>query len=223
MEVRFVVFLCADALDNYIYRAHHPQLIPEMRVTRPVRASKNQIPPRTRGQKNRHHQVGRLSLILHPPPVDPLDQWLRFAHGAISPNTERALRADLGIYRSWCEHRQLIPWPVNATPLAWFIDSMASQRAPATVRRYVASIAALCRADGRKNPLDSVMVTTALQRMQPAERPPPGPGPRPHLGPAGAAPGCLGRPPDRRAQPRAAGSGLRRAAAEVRTGVPASA
>ena len=117
MEVRFVVFLCADALDNYIYRAHHPQLIPEMRVTRPVRASKNQIPPRTRGQKNRHHQVGRLSLILHPPPVDPLDQWLRFAHGAISPNTERALRADLGIYRSWCEHRQLIPWPVNATPL----------------------------------------------------------------------------------------------------------
>ena len=136
-----------------------------MRVTRPVRASKNQIPPRTRGQKNRRHQVGRLSLILHPPPVDPLDQWLRLAHGAISPNTERALRADLGIYRSWCEHRRLIPWPVNATPLAWFIDSMASQRAPATVRRYVASIAALCRADGRKNPLDSVMVTTALQRM----------------------------------------------------------
>ena len=165
MEVRFVVFLCADALDNYIYRAHQPRLIPKKRVTRPVRASKNQIPRRTRGQKNRHHQVGRLALILHPPPVDPLDQWLRFAHGAISPNTERALRADLGIYRSWCEHRQLIPWPVNATPVARFIDSMASRKAPATVRRYVASISALCRAAGRKNPLDSVMVTTALQRM----------------------------------------------------------
>ena len=54
---------------------------------------------------------------------------------------------------------------MNATPVARFIDSMASRKAPATVRRYVASIAALCRAAGRKNPLDSVMVTTALQRM----------------------------------------------------------
>ncbi len=130
-----------------------------------MRANKNEKPPRTGGQKNRRHRVGRLSLILNPPPADPLDQWLRFAHGALSPNTERALRADLGIYRSWCEHRRLIPWPVNATPVARFIDSMASRKAPATVRRYVASIAALCRAAGRKNPLDSVMVTTALQRM----------------------------------------------------------
>ncbi len=130
-----------------------------------MRANKNEIPPRTGGQKNRRHRVGRLSLILNPPPADPLDQWLRFAHGALSPNTERALRADLGIYRSWCEHRRLIPWPVNATPVARFIDFMASRKAPATVRRYVASIAALCRAAGRKNPLDSVTVTTALQRM----------------------------------------------------------
>ena len=96
---------------------------------------------------------------------DPLEHWLESVRGTLSTNTERALRADLGIYRLWCERQCLEPWPAQAVPLARFIDSMASDRAPATVRRYVASVAALCRACNWKNPLKSTGVQTALRRM----------------------------------------------------------
>lgn len=63
------------------------------------------------------------------------------AQNAYSPNTERALRSDLRIYGSWCEGRGLEPFPAHPKTVATFVDDMAQGRAPATVRRYVASLA----------------------------------------------------------------------------------
>lgn len=99
-------------------------------------------------------------------PPDPADEWLRSIHGAVSPHTERALRSDLRQYRSWCRRGRRNPWPVRATVLARFIDSMARDRAPATVDRQVASLASLCRAMEWKDPRKTAAVTNALGRMR---------------------------------------------------------
>ena len=83
----------------------------------------------------------------------------------LSPNTERAVRADLALYDDWCRQRGLDALPATAITIATFVDAMAADRAPATVRRYVASIAIAHRTVGREQTLKSSLVKLALKRM----------------------------------------------------------
>ena len=55
--------------------------------------------------------------------------------------------------------------PATPESVAAFVDTMAEVRAPATVRRYVTSIAIAHRALGREKTLKSPPVRLALQRM----------------------------------------------------------
>ena len=55
--------------------------------------------------------------------------------------------------------------PASAETIAAFVDAMARVRAPATVRRYVASIAAAHRTLGLEKTAKSEPVRRALQRM----------------------------------------------------------
>ena len=87
------------------------------------------------------------------------------AHGALSRNTERALRSDLRVFAAWCAERRLPAMPARAETIAAFVDAMARERAPATVRRYVASIAAAHKALGHGKAAKSVAVRLALKRM----------------------------------------------------------
>ena len=87
------------------------------------------------------------------------------ARGAFSHNTERARRADLDIFRSWCAARDACPMPARPELVAAFVDAMADSRAPATVRRYIASIAAAHRAADAVDPATSARVKYALKRM----------------------------------------------------------
>ena len=96
---------------------------------------------------------------------DPLDARAVSASGALSANTERAVRSDLAIYTAWCAERELPALPASAQTIAAFVDAMAKLRAPATVRRYVASIAAAHRALGLAKTARSEPVRRALQRM----------------------------------------------------------
>ncbi len=105
------------------------------------------------------------SLCIPEHALDPVSQWLDSTRGAISHNTERALRSDLSIWLAWCREEERKPWPARATALVRFIDSKAECKAPATVRRYVSSICALHRAAGWKNPLDHATVRMSLRRM----------------------------------------------------------
>ena len=57
------------------------------------------------------------------------------AEGAFSRNTERAVRSDLSIFARWCAERGLRGLPAEPGTVAAFVDAMAEQRAPATVRR----------------------------------------------------------------------------------------
>ena len=97
--------------------------------------------------------------------AETVDACLRDAAGALSENTVRALKADLAVFAAWCRERDLTAVPAAATALAAFVGDMAEVRAPATVRRYVASIAAVHRALGAGRPARSGVVKAALQRM----------------------------------------------------------
>ena len=94
-----------------------------------------------------------------------LFSYFEAARGAFSSNTERALKADLQIFVSWCRQHVLEALPASASTLVAFIDDMARVKAPATVRRYVSSIATLHKALWQTNPMESTVVKFALQRM----------------------------------------------------------
>ena len=94
-----------------------------------------------------------------------LGAWVRAAEGAFSANTERAVKADLGIYTAWCAGQAREALPASPDTIAAFVGAMAATRAPATVRRYVASIAVAHRAIGRARTVRSPAVKLALQRM----------------------------------------------------------
>ena len=96
---------------------------------------------------------------------DPLAVYFEAARGAISRNTERALRSDVAVFTTWWRRRPAPAFPANADTLVAFIDDMTASRTPATVRRYVSSIATVHRGLGEKNPLESASVRFALQRM----------------------------------------------------------
>ncbi len=86
--------------------------------------------------------------------------------GALSGNTVRALRADLEGFSAWCTERRLSPLPARAATVAAYVDAMAGVRAPATVRRYVFSIATVHKAAGERSPLEHATVQRAVQRMR---------------------------------------------------------
>ena len=98
--------------------------------------------------------------------LDPVEEWIESVRGSLSPNTLKALSSDLCRYRSWCTKLRLKPWPVRSTVLARFIDSLAKDKAPATVERHVYSIMSLCRGMNWKDPRNSGTVRTALRRMR---------------------------------------------------------
>ena len=97
--------------------------------------------------------------------ADRLGAFVRVARGAFSANTARAVRADLAVYGAWCAERELAALPAAPETVAAFVDAMAEKKAPATVRRYVASIAVAHRAIGRGRTLEAPPVGLALKRM----------------------------------------------------------
>ncbi len=97
--------------------------------------------------------------------VEQFADFVLAARGAFSVNTERAVRSDLAIYGAWCAARGLVALPAAPQTVAAFVDAMAEEKAPATVRRYVASIAVAHRAIGQGGTLDSPPVRLALKRM----------------------------------------------------------
>lgn len=87
------------------------------------------------------------------------------ARGAMAANTEKALRADTAVFSAWCAGHGAEPLPAPPETVAAFIDAQAEAKAPATVRRYVASIAHLHRAAGVPDPTKGDHVRLAVKRM----------------------------------------------------------
>jgi integrase len=95
-----------------------------------------------------------------------LARYAKDAQGAFAPNTVRALRADTAIFTAWCHAAGVPALPAVSRTVADFIDAMrAASKRPATIRRYVSSIAHLHRAAELPVPSDSNTVKLALRRM----------------------------------------------------------
>ena len=105
------------------------------------------------------------SRLLPPSPAadSRLAAYILATKGAVSANTERAIHADLAVFRSWSRLDAHVT--SNPETIAAFVDHMADIRAPATVRRYLASLAVAQRAAGHADTLRHPLVKLAVQRM----------------------------------------------------------
>lgn len=94
-----------------------------------------------------------------------LERHADYARGAHATNTERALRADVAIFSGWCTDVALSPLPASVDTLVRFVDAMGAVKSPATIRRYVSSIATFHRAAQLLSPTEALEVKLALKRL----------------------------------------------------------
>ncbi len=94
-----------------------------------------------------------------------LAAYERNAAGAFSSNTERARRADTGVWSAWCVERGARSLPASPEAVAAFLEDQGATKTVATLRRYRASIAHMHRAAGVANPCDAEVVRLALLRL----------------------------------------------------------
>src|SRR4051794_4871276 len=87
------------------------------------------------------------------------------SRGAYAKATERAVGWDVAKFSRWCDQAGLSPMPAVPETVADFVDFQATTAAPASVRRYVSSIAMFHRAAKQPNPCDAMVVQLALKRM----------------------------------------------------------
>ena len=102
------------------------------------------------------------------PPADVaelIEAYLKSTEGALSAATRRAVRADLEVYAAWRGERGPGAPATEEAAVAAFVEAMGRVRAPATVRRYVASIAAAHNALGSAEAVRGPAVRLALKRM----------------------------------------------------------
>src|SRR6267142_1252061 len=75
-------------------------------------------------------------------PLAALLEWQAMAEGAYSANTLRAQKADGAIFQAFCESRGEPYLPADPKTIRAFIeDQVKSAKKPATIKRYVATIA----------------------------------------------------------------------------------
>src|ERR1700683_2125328 len=99
-------------------------------------------------------------------PLSALLEWQAMADGAYSPNTLRAQKADGAIFQAFCESRGESYLPADTKTIRAFIDHCVKEgKKPATIKRYVATIARVHIAAGLLNPCSSEAVRLGLKRM----------------------------------------------------------
>jgi len=99
-------------------------------------------------------------------PLAALLEWQALADGAYSANTLRAQKADGAIFQAFCESRGEPYLPAEPKTIRAFIDDrVKAGKKPATVKRYVATIARAHVAAVLLNPCSSEAVRLGLKKM----------------------------------------------------------
>ena len=99
-------------------------------------------------------------------PLASLLEWQAMAEGAYSPNTLRAQKADGAIFQAFCESRGEPYLPVDPKTIRAFIEHcVKNDKKPATIKRYVATIARVHVAAKLLNPCSSEAVRLGLKKM----------------------------------------------------------
>jgi integrase len=99
-------------------------------------------------------------------PLAALLEWQAMAEGAYSANTLRAQKADGAIFQAFCESRGEPYLPADPKSIRAFIeDRVKAGKRPATIKRYVATIARVHIAADLLNPCSSEAVRLGLKKM----------------------------------------------------------
>jgi len=99
-------------------------------------------------------------------PLAALLEWQAMAEGAYSANTLRAQKADGAIFQAFCESRGEPYLPAEPKTIRAFIENrVKAGKKPATIKRYVATIARVHVAAGLLNPCSSEAVRLGLKQM----------------------------------------------------------
>jgi integrase len=99
-------------------------------------------------------------------PLAALLEWQAMAEGAYSPNTLRAQKADGAIFQAFCEGRGESYLPADPKTIRAFIeDRTKAGKKPATIKRYVATIARVHVAAELLDPCSSEAVRLGLKKM----------------------------------------------------------
>jgi integrase len=99
-------------------------------------------------------------------PLAALLEWQAMAEGAYSPNTLRAQKADGAIFQAFCDSRSESYLPADPKTIRLFIENcVEAGKKPATIKRYVATIARVHIAAGLLNPCSSEAVRLGLKKM----------------------------------------------------------
>jgi integrase len=101
-----------------------------------------------------------------PTPADKVRAWWRKARRVYPEATLRAWRFDWAAFLAFCRSRGLLPLPVSPSTVASYIEACVDAgKKPATVRRYLATIACAHRAAKAINPNDDEDVKLALKGL----------------------------------------------------------
>jgi len=107
----------------------------------------------------------KLSQPLNSTQLEKAQKYQEAAEGAFSENTERARIADWKIFESWCDENNHLSLPSSTDTLVTFIDSQASTKKVATIKRYLTTIATAHKVAGLENPIQNEFVRLAVRRM----------------------------------------------------------
>jgi integrase len=95
-----------------------------------------------------------------------IEQWWQRAQGAYPPNTRKAWSCDWASFGSFCEGRGLCPLPASPETVATFVAQCRIEgKKPATVRRYLSTIALAHRVAKLMNPCDDEAVKLEIKGL----------------------------------------------------------
>src|SRR5580704_6781919 len=93
-----------------------------------------------------------------------IKQWWQRAQGAYPPNTRKAWACDWASFMSFCGPRGLCPLPATPETVAAFVQfCRESTKKPATVQRYLSTIALAHRVAKLMNPCDDEAVRLEIK------------------------------------------------------------
>ena len=95
-----------------------------------------------------------------------LQNYSEAAKGAFSASTERALASDTRLWTSWCSDNGHASLPAPPGAVVAFVKEMAVDRKPATVSRYLSSLAHMHRAVNLPDPTKANEVALAMRALR---------------------------------------------------------
>ena len=96
--------------------------------------------------------------------------WWEQANKACPAATLRAWRFDWAVYLAYCSPRKVVPLPASAEAVAAFVESChIAGKKPATIRRYLATVALAHRVARLENPCADELVQLAIKGLYAAQ------------------------------------------------------